>query len=86
MSGFFFVSPKIDEEIDGPGFLELSEDDIKMITSKMGLIKKLQRLIREVSVVNPLLFPCRKMLFEHVFNRICINAACACIRHVCIFA
>ena len=84
MSGVF-VSPKIDEEIDGPGFLELSEDDVKMITSKMGLIKKLQRLIREVSVV---ILYCShaEMLFEHVFNRICINAACACIRHVCIFA
>ena len=44
------VSPIVDEEIDGPGFLELSEDDIKNITSKMGLIKKLQRLIREVSI------------------------------------
>ena len=38
-----------DEEIDGAGFLELSEEDIKKITSKMGLITKLQRLIREVS-------------------------------------
>lgn len=38
-----------DEEIDGPGFLELTEEDIKKLTDKMGLIKKLQRIKREVS-------------------------------------
>lgn len=49
MMGFIQNITIIDEEVDGPGFLELTEDDIKKITSKMGLIKKLQRLIREVS-------------------------------------
>lgn len=38
-----------EEEIDGPGFLDLTEEDIKQLTDKMGLIKKVQRVIREVS-------------------------------------
>lgn len=37
-----------EQEIDGQGFLELTEDEILMLTDKWG-IKKLMRLVKEVS-------------------------------------
>lgn len=40
-----------DEEIDGQAFLELSDTEIKTISTKIGVIKKISRLIKEVSFV-----------------------------------
>ena len=62
-----FCTSYVDKEIDGAGFLELSEEDIKNNTSKMGLIKKLQRLIREVSIpviISELCFPLQGFIQE----------------------
>ena len=34
----------IDEDIDGPAFLELSETDIRSLASKLGIVEKIMRL------------------------------------------
>ena len=34
----------LDEDIDGPAFIELSEMDIKSIVPKLGIVKKVMRL------------------------------------------
>lgn len=39
----------LEQEIDGQGFLELTEGEILTLTDKLG-IKKLMRLVREVSI------------------------------------
>ena len=39
-----------DQEIDGEAFVELSEDDVKGLTDKLGVVK-ISRLVNEVSLV-----------------------------------
>ena len=41
----------LDQEVDGETFLDLNEDDIKQLTKKLGLVKKLIRIIEEVRVM-----------------------------------
>jgi len=41
-----------DQEIDGEAFLDLTESDIKLLTDKLGLVKKLLRVVCEVSSVS----------------------------------
>ena len=41
----------VDQEIDGETFLDLKLEDIKEVTKKLGLIKKIERIIHEVSLV-----------------------------------
>ena len=39
----------VDEEIDGSGFLDLTECDIKSLVPKLGIVKKISRLQKLVS-------------------------------------
>ena len=37
-----------EQEIDGEAFMELNEEDIKSITSKLGIVKKIFKAVKEV--------------------------------------
>ena len=44
-----FFSAFVDEKIDGSGFLDLTEGDIKSLVSKLGIVKKISHLQKLVS-------------------------------------
>ena len=42
------MTPHADNEIDGDAFLELSEDDIRTLVPKLGMVKKICRLQKQL--------------------------------------
>ena len=43
----------LDNEIDGMAFLELSEDDVKRLVSKVGVVKHILRLQKTIMEDTP---------------------------------
>ena len=46
LCGIYFVG--VDESVDGAAFLDLSEDDVKMMVKPLGHVKRVLRLISSI--------------------------------------
>lgn len=59
----------VENEIDGTGFFDLDESDIKSMVSKLGIVKKISRLQKSVSILLLILkVPSMNVIYHSLYS------------------